>query len=640
MTPILSSRCGCDTPTEPLFASRGEVPENPNREVRTVALIGPPNSGKSTLFNRLTRLRQKVGNYPGVTVEQRVGLLAGRGHEIRLIDLPGVYSLTPYSDDERVAVDVLTGQMDGLPRPDAVLLVLDVTHLSRQLVLAKPVIALGLPTLVLLNMADVFAKGGGSLDVLKLATELGTPVAMVSATQGTGLDAVDRFLRQDHDQRPSALLPVLQDLPQSRKWASQVGRRIDYQQHLPSVWGRRLDDVFLHKIWGPIIFVIVVGAVFQTVFGLGQPMSTAFQDLLTKLGQQAAPLVPDGILRSLLLDGLWKGVSSVLVFLPQILLLFLFIGLLEDSGYLARAALIADRTMRSVGLNGKAFIPLLSAYACAVPAIMATRTIENKRDRIATILVSPFMTCSARLPIYTLLIAAFIPERPVVGVLLGSRACAMLSLYVLGFVAAIATAKILKSSVLKSSAAPFVLELPEYRWPTWQSIGLRLFDRARVFLRQAGTYILGVSLLIWVLTHVPLHQGHAPQLEQSAIAYLGHGIEPLIRPLGFNWKIGVGLLTSVIAREVIVGTLGTIYGTDPATHSMTLQNALRQDLTFAGAMALLVFFAFAMQCTSTLAIVRRETNSWKWPVVQFVYMTIVAYAAAFAVNQLLSTLVK
>ncbi len=640
MTPILSSRCGCDTPTEPLFASRGEVPENPNREVRTVALIGPPNSGKSTLFNRLTRLRQKVGNYPGVTVEQRVGLLAGRGHEIRLIDLPGVYSLTPYSDDERVAVDVLTGQMDGLPRPDAVLLVLDVTHLSRQLVLAKPVIALGLPTLVLLNMADVFAKGGGSLDVLKLATELGTPVAMVSATQGTGLDAVDRFLRQDHDQRPSALLPVLQDLPQSRKWASQVGRRIDYQQHLPSVWGRRLDDVFLHKIWGPIIFVIVVGAVFQTVFGLGQPMSTAFQDLLTKLGQQAAPLVPDGILRSLLLDGLWKGVSSVLVFLPQILLLFLFIGLLEDSGYLARAALIADRTMRSVGLNGKAFIPLLSAYACAVPAIMATRTIENKRDRIATILVAPFMTCSARLPIYTLLIAAFIPERPVVGVLLGSRACAMLSLYVLGFVAAIATAKILKSSVLKSSAAPFVLELPEYRWPTWQSIGLRLFDRARVFLRQAGTYILGVSLLIWVLTHVPLHQGHAPQLEQSAIAYLGHGIEPLIRPLGFNWKIGVGLLTSVIAREVIVGTLGTIYGTDPATHSMTLQNALRQDLTFAGAMALLVFFAFAMQCTSTLAIVRRETNSWKWPVVQFVYMTIVAYAAAFAVNQLLSTLVK
>src|SRR5208337_220520 len=379
-------------------------------------------------------------------------------------------------------------------------------------------------------MADVFARGGGSLDVLKLAEELGAPVAMVSATQGTGLETVDRFLRQEHDQGPSVLLPVLQDLPQCQKWASRVGRRIDYQQHLPSVWSRRLDDVFLHKLWGPLIFVVVVGAVFQTVFGLGQPMSTAFQDLLTKLGQQAAPYVPAGLVRSLLLDGLWKGVSSVLVFLPQILLLFLFIGLLEDSGYLARAALIADRTMRGVGLNGKAFIPLLSAYACAVPAIMATRTIENKRDRIATILIAPFMTCSARLPIYTLLIAAFIPNHPVIGVLLGARAFTMLLLYALGFLAAIATARLLKSSILKSAAVPFVLELPEYRCPTWQSIGLRLVDRSRVFLRQAGTVILIVSLLVWVLTHLPLHNGRAPELEQSAIAYLGHGIEPLIQP--------------------------------------------------------------------------------------------------------------
>ncbi|MFZ0477997.1 MAG: ferrous iron transport protein B [Terriglobales bacterium] len=641
MTSILTSGC-CDTPSGPAIALDERNGEERGGGIRTVALIGPPNSGKSTLFNRLTRLRQKVGNYPGVTVEQRVGLLAGGGNEIKIIDLPGVYSLTPYSDDERVAVDVLSGKMNGMPRPDAVLLVLDVTHLSRHLVLAAPVIALGLPTLVLLNMADVFAKGGGSLDVLKLAKELGTPVAMVSATQETGLDVVERFLRQDRDTNPSALLPVIPvsgDLPQCRKWASQVGNRIDYQRHLPSTWSRRLDDIFLHKFWGPLIFMIVVGAVFQTVFGLGQPMSTAFQDLLTKLGQQAAPFIHEGLLRSLLLDGLWKGLSSVLVFLPQILLLFLFIGVLEDSGYLARAALIADRTMRSVGLNGKAFIPLLSAYACAVPAIMATRTIENKRDRIATILIAPFMTCSARLPIYTLLIAAFIPDRPVVGVFLSARACAMLSLYVLGFLAAIVTAKLLKSSVLKSNAAPFVLELPEYRTPTLHSIGLRLFDRARVFLRQAGTIILAVSLLVWVLTNLPLHNGVPPQ-EQSVIAHLGHGIEPLIRPLGFNWKIGVGLLTSVIAREVIVGTLGTIYGTDPATHALTLQNALQHDLTFAGAMALLVFFAFAMQCTSTLAIVRRETNSWKWPVIQFAYMTVVAYTAALVVNQGLSALMR
>ena len=354
-------------PTQPLIARPGKSPGIPKREIRTVALIGPPNSGKSTLFNRLTRLRQKVGNYPGITVEQRVGLLAGGGQEIELIDLPGVYSLTPYSEDERVAVDVLTGKMDELPRPDAILLVLDVTNLSRQLVLAAPVIALGLPTLVLLNMADVFTKGDGSLDVLKLAAELGAPVAMVSATHGSGLGAVERFLREAHDRQPGALLPILQDLPQCRKWATQLSRRVDYRGPLPSVWTHRLDDIFLHKLWGPLIFVIVVGAVFQTVFGLGQPLSTAFQDLLTKLGQQAAPFISNSLLRSLLLDGLWKGVSSVLVFLPQILLLFLFIGILEDSGYLARAAVIADRTMRSVGLNGKAFIPLLSAYACAVP---------------------------------------------------------------------------------------------------------------------------------------------------------------------------------------------------------------------------------------------------------------------------------
>ncbi len=639
MSAILSSGC-CDTPSGPLLAIGEKDPTASGREIRTVALIGPPNSGKSTLFNRLTRLRQKVGNYPGVTVEQRVGLLAGGGHEIRIVDLPGVYSLTPYSDDERVAVDVLTGKMDGMPRPDAVLLVLDVTHLSRHLVLAAPVIALGLPTLVLLNMADVFAKGGGSLDVLKLAKELGAPVAMVSATQETGLDAVNRFLRQEHSQGLPALLPVLQDLPQSRKWASQVGRRIDYRQHLPSAWSRRLDDVFLHKIWGPVIFLLVVGAVFQTVFGIGQPMSNAFQDLLTKLGQQAAPFVPAGLLRSLVLDGLWKGVSSVLVFLPQILLLFFFIGLLEDSGYLARAALIADRTMRGVGLNGKAFIPLLSAYACAVPAIMATRTIENKRDRIATILIAPFMTCSARLPVYTMVIAAFLPDRPVLGVFLGTRALAMLGLYVLGFLMAVATARMLKSTVLKSKDAPFILEMPPYRWPTLSSLGLRLVDRGKAFLYRAGTVIMLVSLLLWAATNFPMHHGQPPAVQDSVVATVGHAIEPVIRPLGFDWKIGVGLITSMAAREVIISTLGTLHGVDAQSHATDLQAALRQELTPAGAVALLVFFAFAMQCMSTVAVVRRETNGWKWPILQFSYMTVAAYIAAFAAYNIVGHFVR
>jgi ferrous iron transport protein B len=608
----------------------------PRQQIETVALIGPPNSGKTTLFNRLTNLRQKVGNYPGITVEQHAGTIMLQGAEVAIIDLPGVYSLNPHSEDERVAVAVLKGTMSGVPRPGAVLLVLDATNLGRHLTLAPPVIALGLPTLVLLNMGDLLAKRGGSVDTVKLAGELGGPVAIVSATEGTGLKAVENFLRQANEPLWTTILPVVQDIAECRKWAHHTAHQSDYCPPPPPAWTRRLDDIFLHKVWGPLAFVIVVGAVFQTVFGIGQPLSNGLQDILAGLGQKAGLFIANASLRSLLLNGVWRGVSAVLVFLPQILVLFLFIGLLEDSGYLARAALIADRTMHSVGLNGKAFIPLLSAYACAVPAIMASRTIENKRDRLATILIAPFMTCSARLPIYTLLIAAFIPERRVVGVLLGTRALAMLLLYALGFVAAIVTAKLLKSSILKSHAAPFVLELPEYRWPTLHSIGLRLMDRAHVFLKQVGTVILCVSLVVWALTNLPLHAGQPPELEQSVIARLGHFIEPAIHPLGFNWKIGIGLLTSVVAREVIVGTLSTLYGGDPATHSESLEAALQHDLTFSGAMALLVFFAFAMQCTSTLAMVRRETNSWKWPVVQFLYMTTWAFLSAFVVNQVLS----
>jgi ferrous iron transport protein B len=328
----------------------------------------------------------------------------------------------------------------------------------------------------------------------------------------------------------------------------------------------------------------------------------------------------------------------VLVFLPQILLLFLFIGILEDSGYLARAALIADRLMRAIGLNGKAFIPLLSAYACAVPAIMATRTIENKRERIATILVAPFMTCSARLPIYTLIIAAFIPNKLFLGGVMGLRALVMLGLYVIGFLAALVTAKMLHTSVLKASPAPFILELPQYRWPTVRSLALRLYDRGMLFTKKVGTIILSVSFLVWVLSVLPVHGGQLSELTSSIIGHVGHWIEPAIRPLGFNWKIGIGLLGSIMAREVIVGTLGTLYGVDPATHSLALQTALRHDLTLAGALALVVFYAFAMQCMSTLAVVKRETNSWKYPLLQFVYMTAFAYVAALATFKIISRL--
>jgi ferrous iron transport protein B len=633
----------CHAPVQDLtLEPQPPAPLGP-KPLRTVALIGPPNCGKSTLFNRLTGLRQKVANYPGVTVEHHSGRMKaiGRG-DLTLIDLPGIYSLATYSEDARVAVDVLTGKMPGVPKPDCVLLVLDATHMNRQLMLAAPVFSIGLPTLVLLNMSDQLEARGGKIDTLAMAHALGHPVALISAANGTGLDVVPEFLlrtgsRPDDGSRP-VQLPVLQSAASCRNWATQVTARTKYQAPAAAVWTRRLDNVLLHRVWGPLIFLAVVIAVFQLVFLSGQPLSDWLTDVLTKGGAHLAAFLPDNWIRALMLEGLWNGVQAVLVFLPQILLLFLFIGILEDSGYLARAALIADRVMRAIGLNGKAFIPLLSAYACAVPAIMATRTIENKRERLATIMVAPFMTCSARLPIYTLIIAAFIPNRLFLGGLIGMRAMTMLGLYVLGFLAAMGTAKLLNSSVMKASAAPFILELPQYRWPTLQGLTLRLYDRGKLFLKKAGTIILGVTFLVWLLSVLPLHGAQFSQLTTSVIGRLGHFIEPAIRPLGFNWKIGIGLLSSIVAREVIVGTLGTLYGVDPATHSLGLQAALRGDMSLGGAVALVVFFAFAMQCTSTLAVVRRETNSWKYPAAQFAYMTVVAYLAALVTNQLISRL--
>ena len=644
----MSSGC-CETPTIPL-------PQAPrDGTLRTVVIIGPPNAGKSTLFNRLTGLRQKVANYPGVTVEQRMGLMSGVGRDdLTLIDLPGVYSLTPYSEDSRVAIDVLRGKMPGTPKPDAVLLVLDSLHLTRQLMLAAPVLALGLPTLVLLNMSDLMEARGGTIDPLKLARELGAPVALVSAVRRTGLDSVPLFLNQhsngaNHTSNGYAAtaqpltLPVLGNAASTHTWAAQVSRRTGYRAPLSAENSRRVDNILLHRVWGPLLFLVVVVAVFEVVFSIGQPMSDGFGDVLARAGELVRPLLPAGWLQSLVLDGAWKGISSVLVFLPQILLLFLFIGILEDSGYLARAALIADRVMRTTGLNGKAFIPLLSAYACAVPAIMATRTIENKRDRLATILVTPFMTCSARLPVYMLLIAAFVPNITYLHGFLGLRTLVMLGLYVAGFVAAMTTAFLLKSSILKSSDTPFILELPQYRMPTLRSLSMRLVDRGRVFLRQAGTIILAVTLVLWVGEHLPLvHTSSGvltpPELAYSLVGRMGHFIEPVIAPLGFNWKVGIGLICSVLAREVMVSTMGTLYGTDPTTQALSLQNALHHDISLGGALALMIFFAFAMQCTSTMAVVRRETNSWKWPAFQFAYMLVLAYGAAFVVNRVVTVL--
>ncbi|MFB3826008.1 MAG: ferrous iron transport protein B [Bryobacteraceae bacterium] len=602
---------------------------------RVAAVVGPPNSGKSTLFNRLTGLRQKVANFPGVTVEQHTGTVdLADGKQITLIDLPGIYSLNPRSEDEQVTRDVLTGARADTPRPDAVLLVLDSTNLGRHLMLAAPVLALGLPTLVILNMADDLRARGGEVDVEALERQLGAPAVLASARDGEGFERVLAFLERGVPPPEPLELPVLHDVPRCRAWAGKVGAHAGYQPPAPPLWTRRLDSVFLHPVAGPLIFAAVVVTVFQSIFTLAAPLMELVKTAVAASGAWVGGVLPASAFRSLVVDGVWGGVGSVLVFLPQILLLFLFLGVLEDSGYLARAALIADRTMARVGLQGKAFIPLLSAYACAVPAVLATRTIENKRDRIATILIAPFMTCSARLPVYTLIIAAFLPNHPLLGGLLGARAAALLGLYLLGFCAAVLTARLLKSSVLRTDRAPFFLEMPPYRRPTLRSLGLRLYDRSKVFLRRAGTVILLVSVCIWGLAHLPLDHGQAPSIEHSLAGTLGRSIEPLIEPLGFNWKIGVGLITSLAAREVIVSTLGTIYGMENKANSGGLQAALQKDLTPAAAVALLVFFAFAMQCVSTIAVVRRETGGWKWPAAQFAYMGALAWLGAFVANHL------
>ncbi|MBV9406350.1 MAG: ferrous iron transporter B [Acidobacteriaceae bacterium] len=599
-----------------------------------VAIVGPPNSGKSTLFNRLTGLRQKVANFPGVTVEHRMGKARLKDpHEVFLVDLPGIYSLHPRAEDEQVTHDVLTGERPDFPKPDAVILILDSTNLGRHLVLAAPILSLALPTLILLNMSDDLAIRGGKVDVAALSAELNCPVALISASKGRGIESIQQFLLGTavrlNAPPPKIELPVLQDVPKCRQWAARLGVRASYKAPAPPLWTRRLDAVFLHPIGGPLIFTAIVIAVFQSIFSWAQPLMIGLQQAILAFGRGMQNVLPDTPWRSLLIDGVWSGVGSVIVFLPQILLLFLFIGILEDSGYLARAALIADRTMAKIGLQGKSFIPLLSAYACAVPAIMSTRVIENKRDRTATIMIAPLMTCSARLPVYTLIISAFVPNLPVLKGVLSLPAAVMLGLYVLGFTTAVLIARLLKSSVLKSGPSSFMLEMPPYRWPTWQSLLLRLIDRAKIFLRRAGTVILLVAVLLWGLAHLPLHEGKTPPLERSYAADVGKAIEPAIKPLGFNWKIGIGLITSLFAREVIVGTLGTIYGIEGDEQSKGLQQAVRQDLTPAGAVALLVFFAFAMQCFSTLAVVKRETGGWKWPIFQFSYMLALAYCGSW-----------
>jgi ferrous iron transport protein B len=432
-------------------------------------------------------------------------------------------------------------------------------------------------------------------------------------------------------------LPVVEAFRERRRIVREAGEYAGYRAPFPDALSRRIDEVLLHRVWGPAIFLGVVVLVFQAIFTWAVPFMDLTEVAITVSGEWIAAALPDIWLRDLLVDGVWAGVGSVIVFLPQILILFLFIGFLEDSGYMARAAVLAARTMYRVGLQGRAFLPLLSAYACAIPAIMAARTVEDERDRMATIFVAPFMTCSARLPVYALLIAAFIPEEPLLGPLLGTRAATLLGLYALGAIAAIVTAFILKRTLLRGRPSSFMMELPPYRMPSPRSLLLRLKERAGVFLKRAGTVIMAVTIVLWALTQVPRGlDGAPPALDESALGQMGRVVEPVIEPLGYDWKIGIGIISSLAAREVIVGTLGTIYGIEEADEgSPGLQENLRRDLDLGSAVGLLIFFVFALQCMSTVAVMRRETAGWKWPILQFSYMLALAWVGAWAANALL-----
>jgi ferrous iron transport protein B len=622
----------------------------PRSTAPLVALIGPPNSGKTTLYNRLTGLRQKVANYPGVTVEKHLGRarLAG-GVAVDVLDLPGVNGFSARSLDERVTRDALEGRIPGLRTPDALILIVDATRLETQLMLVEPVLSRDLPTLLVLNMADELDTRGGSVRDDVLAAELGVEVVRTDARTGRGVDAVRAFLvaqaERSAEAAPTAApkptpqriqLPVLDTFTLRRNRMRAVGERASYAAPGPSFRSDKLDSILLHRVWGPLIFLAVVVLVFQAIFTWATPLMDGVEAVIAGSGEWLAARMPDTWYRALLIEGVWGGVGSVIVFLPQILILFLFIGVLEDSGYLARAAVIADRLMMRVGLQGRAFLPLLSGYACAIPAILAARTVENERDRLATIFITPFMTCSARLPVYALLIAAFIPERQLLGPVFGLRAATLLGLYALGLLAAIATAFVLKRTLLRGAPTPFLMELPPYRVPALRSLALRLVDRSKIFLRRAGKIIMTVAIMLWVLTQFPRTAEGPPPVEESALGRIGQVIEPTIAPLGFDWRIGVGLVSSLAAREVIVGTLGTIYGVEDASEgSLELQDRLRRDLDLGSAIGLLIFFAFALQCMSTVAVMRREAGGWKWPTLQFGYMLVLAWVGAFVANVLI-----
>jgi ferrous iron transport protein B len=596
-----------------------------------LALVGNPNCGKTALFNRLTGSRQKVANYAGVTVERKEGRLkTATGKLLRVLDLPGTYSLYPRSPDERVTVDVLAGRAQGEKRPDLVLCVLDATNLRRNLRLLMSVQRQGLPVVVALNMSDLAARRGLQVDADKLSELLGLPVVRTVATQGEGLNEL-RTLLDQHDlwHTPASAPPEGQDQERIHTILQALGLD-EHQGELPS---DKLDRVLLHPVAGPIILAVLLFLLFQAVFAWAEAPMGWIEAATAWLGEQAGQHLPEGHLRSLVVDGLIAGVGGVLVFLPQILILFFFILILEESGYLPRAAYLLDRLMGSVGLSGRSFIPLLSSFACAIPGIMATRSIANPRDRLVTILIAPLMTCSARLPVYALLIGAFIPQRELWGGI-ELQGLVLFVLYLAGIVAAMAVAWLLKRFTSSGrQVRPLMMELPSYHWPHPRNIAIGLLQRAEIFLKRVGGIILTLTLLLWLLSSFP---GPPPgatgaPIEYSIAGYLGRALAVVFEPIGFNWQISLALVPGMAAREIAVSALGTVYALSATAEdtAQALTPLIVQGWSLPTAFSLLAWFIFAPQCISTLAAVKRETGGYRIPALMLGYLFALAYVAAW-----------
>jgi len=620
-------------------------------------LLGSPNAGKTTLFNALTGLRARVGNYPGVTVERREARLDLGGRDATLIDLPGTYGLEPISADEAVVGDVIEGRIEGAPQPQALVVVADACSLSRTLPFIGEALHLGRPVCVVLTMLDELAARGGAVDLSRLSDALGVPVVGVVGHRGRGLDALRDLLSNVGSWTAPPVLPPT-DRTERAGWAASIASTVIETPPDRHGLTERVDRIVLHPIWGSLLFAAVMVTFFQLIFSAAGPAMDWIDGTIGGLSDAARTALGASWLADLVADGLIAGVGSVVIFLPQIAILFSLLYLLEDVGYMARAAFVIDRLMGRIGLEGRSFVALLSSYACAVPGIMATRTIPSPRDRLVTILVAPLMTCSARLPVYALLISAFVPERDVWGPI-GLQGLVLLGLYVGGAVAALAIAALFKRTLVRGDGLPFAMELPTYRWPTFRVWATQVYESAWAFLRRAGTIILLASLLLWVLLTFPQVEAPAGMDEQAAASYaleqsiagrIGHAIEPAIAPLGFDWKIGVGLVASLAAREIIVATLAQIYAaeqSDEEDGGSSLREALVSDLRPDGTRvfdpptvgALLVFFVFALQCTSTIAIIKRETNSWRWPAFAFTYLFALAYAASFATHHAIAAFV-